>query len=415
MIGLFFGAGLSIGLQGAENEITRLTFQLDWHFNVQFAGLLVAQERGWYREAGLEVTFIPADTEMKVVRAVVEHTNWLGCSESGVLLDERAKGRPVKAIGTMLQGSPMCLMGLKTNGYHNVRSLEGKTIGTHLDGIRAFDFILARERLDRSKFRVIYKEHTVKPLIDGTCDAIQGYLIDEAVELEVLGHALNIIPYYDYGYPAYSQVYYTSEETLKANGKALQSFLQVSRAGWQTALLEPSESVRLVIEKYNPKLNVEYQMRSLQRIARLSTLETGFGRLGTMDRKTWTRMVDCFHDLDPTTRRIPVEEIADFSLVNPMVTWPPIQSIRNDFHQPGGFYPDATLPTRLIQSTPPRPLDMVVSVDPDGKPTTVMMVKESPAMDLDNWWIQQVVSGWKWPAGGWRKFRIDVPVGPPEP
>ena len=81
-----------------------VTFQLDWKPTAQFAGLLLARERGWYREAGIELTLRPIPKDEGVVSNVVHHPRWIGSSESGVLLQARSSGMPIRAIGTMLQG-----------------------------------------------------------------------------------------------------------------------------------------------------------------------------------------------------------------------------------------------------------------------------------------------------------------------
>ncbi len=390
--------------------LTKLVFQLDWHFNSQFAGLLLAQELGWYREAGLDVTFLPVDQNQTVVEKVVAGTNWIGCSESGVLVNARSKGAPIKAIGTMFQASPMALVSLQTKGYTNLSRLVGKTLGIHPDGQKALEFLLTHDGFRREQFKVIEKDHNLKPLLDGTCDAVQGYLIDEIVELETLKQPINFIPYYEHGYTAYSQVYFTSDSTLKTHRDAIQKFLDVSRSGWQAALVQPEMAANLVIEKYAPDLDREYQRRSLEKIARLATFESGFGRIGAMNPSTWSRMLSSLRDLKVISRPVSLSEMTDFSLINTMITWPPISSIRTDFHQPGGAYPDLVASTRWAQNSFPRLLDLVVAVNPEGYPAAVMMVKPSPTTDMDKHWTEQVVSRWRWPAGGWRQFRIDPSV-----
>jgi len=65
----------------AAQKLIPVTMQLDWKPNVQFAGLLLAKEKGYYAEAGLDVTLRPVDTEMKVSEDVATGTHWIGCSE----------------------------------------------------------------------------------------------------------------------------------------------------------------------------------------------------------------------------------------------------------------------------------------------------------------------------------------------
>ena len=411
---LLFILGLSIWFlqpaAAAGSAGLPLTFQLDWHPNAQFAGLLLAKERGWYEAAGLDVTILPVDPKMEVVERVVTGPNWLGCSEVGVILAARAKGAPVRAIGTMFQASPMALLSLQTNGYTNMASLIGKTLGVLPDGQRALEVVLAHEGLRRSQFKIIEKEHNTSGLLKGTCAAIQGYLIDEAVELEMQGHPIHTIPYYQHGYTAYSQVYFASESMIRQNPEALRLFLEVSRAGWQAALLDPERTCALIIARYNAKLDPQYQLRSLEKIAQLSTVESGFSGLGAMSRTTWERIVDTFNEFHVLARAVSVAEVTDFNLVNPLPSWGPQTHLRVDFHELGGRYPDMTAPERWTKAIPLTPLEMVASVDPTGHPSTVMMVKAGPNSELDAWWAHQVSTRWQWPAGGWRQFRLEVPV-----
>lgn len=392
-----------------------LTFQLDWHPNAQFAGLLLAKERGWYEAAGLDVTILPVDPKMEVVERVVTGTNWLGCSEVGVILAARAKGAPIKAIGTMFQASPMALLSLQTNGFTNLTSLLGKTLGVLPDGQRALEVVLAHEGFRRSQFKIIEKEHNTSGLLDGTCAAIQGYLIDEAVELELQGHPIHTIPYYQHGYTAYSQVHFATESMIRQNPEALRIFLEVSRAGWQAALLDPERTCTLIRDKYNAKLDPLYQRRSLEKIAHLSTVESGFSGLGSMSRTTWGRIVDSFNESHVLARPVSVAEVTDFNLVNPLPSWGPQTHLRVDFHELGGRFPDIAAPERWSRSIPLRPLEMVASVDPSGHPSTVMLVKAGPNPELDAWWVDQVATRWQWPAGDWRQFRLEVPVAKTSP
>lgn len=273
-----------------------LFFQLDWHPNAQFAGLLLAQQRGWYREAGLEVTILPIGQEPNAVHRVAAGTNWLGCAESSLLVSAKALGAPIRAIGTMLQAGPLALISLKSNGITNLRDLIGKKVGIRNDGLAAFDVVLKHDGWRRDQFTIVEKDQTLQQLLDGSCDAIQGYLIDEAIELETKGIPIRAIPYYEHGYHSYSQVYFTSETMLRDHCRELRKFLEVSRRGWQAALLAPEEAAAVVVHIFAPDLDVVYQRRSLVSLARLATIESGFEGMGQMSPKTWTRILETIHD-----------------------------------------------------------------------------------------------------------------------
>ena len=281
------GLALSGGSAAVAAELTKLSFQLDWHPNVQFAGLLLAQHRGWYREAGLDVTLVPVDTEMKVVGTVTSGGAWLGCSESGVLIAARAEGARIRAVGTMLQGSPMGLISLHSRGFKTLASLRGHRIGIHPDGRKALELVLAHSQLKPSEFTIVEKDHDLTPLLNGDCDAVQGYSIDEAVALEARGTPIHFIPFHEHGYRAYSQVYFGSESFVAQHRDVVARFLEASNRGWRAAIADPAAASRVVVDHFAPSLDREYQRRSLEAVGRLAGLETGIDGLGRMKPETW--------------------------------------------------------------------------------------------------------------------------------
>ncbi len=310
VLGMMLRAWMATG-DAVAGELTPVTMQLDWKPNVQFAGLIVALEKGYYREAGLDVRLRPVDAQMKVVEAVEAGTNWIGCSESGVLLGARAKGARVKAFGTMLQGSPFCLMSLKGKGIRTPRDLRGRTVGVHPDADLALDVVLASGGVPRSSMRTIDVAHSTEPLTGGQVDTLMGYLIDEVVSLETAGHGLDVIRGHEHGYVAYSQVYCASERTLGMRPELVRAFLGASNRGWAEAARDPEAAVRWVVGKYQPGADAEYQRRSLREILALAQLEGGPGSFGRMRLETWRRMVSVFEGAKVLARPVTVEEMVD--------------------------------------------------------------------------------------------------------
>ena len=278
----------------AASPLTPVTFQLDWKFNVQFAGILTAHAHGWYREAGLDVTLLPVDADNKVLERVVAGTNWVGCIDGGVLVAARAQGMPVRAFGTMLQGTPNGLLSLKSRGFTQPSQLRGKRIGVHADGNRAIDLVLAAQGLKSTDVSLVPSEHDVSPLIRGDLDFLQGYLIDEAVELEARGHPVNFLPYDEFGFPGYSQVYVATESMLRSNPGLVRRILDVSNRGWREVLRDPAAAVQLVVSRYSPDYDPVQQRASLTRLLPLLTRESGHDGLGSMRSSTWQAMVDSY-------------------------------------------------------------------------------------------------------------------------
>jgi TonB family protein len=176
--------------------------------------------------------------------------------------------------------------------------------------------VLNHAGVDRKKMKCIDVEHSIQPLIKGQVDVLMGYLIDEAVALETSGHPVNVIPGYEHGYVAYSQVYFTSEELLKRDPKLLQKFLEASNRGWRDAFADIPGTAKFVVEKYIPGADLAYQTKSLEKIAAISVRETGIEKLGVMVTERWAEMCVTFEESGILKRPVTVPEIADFGVLS---------------------------------------------------------------------------------------------------
>ncbi len=263
-----------------------IIMRLDWKANVQFAGLLLAQERGWYAEAGLDVRIVPSDSaDVVVVQGVLDGPNTIGSAESSVLLEARGRGAKIKAVATMFQGSPMALLTLEKSGVTGMRDLVGKRIGMHTDGRRVLDVAFADAGIANPAYELKTIGYELEELKSGAVDAAQGYMIDEFVSLQVAGVPARALRMADHGYHAYSQVFFVSEEFLGRDPASIRKFLEVSFRGWRAALADPEGTARMVIEKYQPGTDLKYQTASLQAIGQLMTLESP--DIGRMSMATW--------------------------------------------------------------------------------------------------------------------------------
>ncbi|MBD2032206.1 hypothetical protein H6F55_19650, partial [Phormidium sp. FACHB-322] len=87
MLGLGVGASnLLPGFSAPSRAALPLTMQLDWKFNVQFAGLLMADHLGLYQDSGLAISLKPWESGMVVPDEVAENPMVIGCAEQNLIL-----------------------------------------------------------------------------------------------------------------------------------------------------------------------------------------------------------------------------------------------------------------------------------------------------------------------------------------
>ena len=405
----------SIGWSVVAGKPTPVNFQLDWTFNVQFAGILVAKEKGYYRDLGLDVTLLPVDPEMKVVERVVAGTNWIGCAESSVLLAARAADQPIKVIGQMLQGSPMALLSFKERGLTSPANLVGKKIAIHPDGRRALEFLLSYNGLSTNQLTIVEQETDLTPLLDGGCDAVQGYTIDEAVKLELAGKAINVLRFDEFGYPAISQAYFTTEEFLRQNRPTVEKFIAASQRGWLQAATEPDAAVRLVLSRYAPGLDRKYQSASLKRVLELMTDNKPDSdwdrRLGpelvtpTPRQVVWGAICRGFSLAGLLPKRVTLCELLDSPISG-------LESGSGSACQPPPEYP-----WKVEQRRGQGEVTISAKVGASGWVEEAKLVKGSGSEELDDSCYWTVLNTWSWPEGKPGEYRIpfEFKLHPPVP
>lgn len=167
--------------------IDKVTVQLPWQHQFQFAGYYAAQAKGFYRAAGLDVTLRPAMTGTDVVNEVMSGNAQFGISGSDLLL-ARASGQPIVVLASMLQHSPLVLLTLERPDIRQPADLAGKRLMLE-PGSQELQIYLNRHTPPESWIKQPYRQG-LKALLAGKTDAISAYSTTEPFYLAKMG-----IPY----------------------------------------------------------------------------------------------------------------------------------------------------------------------------------------------------------------------------
>ena len=97
----------------AKEPLQPLTIQLNWVTNVEFAGILLAKKRGWYEEAGIDLTIKVWESGLSPVEEVIAGKAQIGVAEGADTIKARSKGKKIRAIAAKFQKTPYCLVSKK--------------------------------------------------------------------------------------------------------------------------------------------------------------------------------------------------------------------------------------------------------------------------------------------------------------
>jgi two-component system, cell cycle sensor histidine kinase and response regulator CckA len=275
-------------------ELERVRLQLKWRHQFQFAGYYAALEKGFYREAGLEVELREAQADVSPVDSVLK-----GQSEFGVygteLLRYRASGVPLVAVAAVFQHSPAVIACRRDHGISRVSDLVGKRICMEPDAADLLAY-LKLKGVEANRFtnplRSSTGNFTVDSLIEGRVDGMYVYTTDELFTLKNAGLDCAVFSPREAGIDFYADILFTTEQLLAKNPRMMRAFREATVKGWQYALAHKAEIVRLIFDKYSTRHSLEHLQFEADQMQQL--LEPDLVEIGYMSRPRWQAIQDTY-------------------------------------------------------------------------------------------------------------------------
>lgn len=298
VLGLSFVGKTSIPLTDVNlSQTSPLIMQLDWKYNVQFAGLLLADYYQLYQQRGLAVEILPVNLEQELFEQVAENPLILGCGEQDAILAAQVQGYPIKAIATMFQTSPLGLMSIPEKNIHCLHDLVGQTVGMQGNTKKIMELVMNASGLLPQDIKIvpISSEDKYERLESGELAAVQCYIVDEPIGFTYqTGIQPNLLKFSDYGYNAYVQVIFAHQWLLDHYSESIYQFLKVSFEGWKLALSDIPSAAKTIVDFYTEPdskyHNLDYQIRSLELISDYITWGINPDQMGFIAANRWQEM-----------------------------------------------------------------------------------------------------------------------------
>ena len=270
------------GAGQAATDLQPVTLQLSWKHQFQFAGYYAAIERGFYREAGFDVRLQEVQEGRHPIDAVLSGAAEFGIGASELAL-RRAQGKPVVAMASILQHSPLVLIAAGRSGA-SVHELAGKRVVLlpHETELIAY---LQSEGLPLD--RIVQVPHSFNPddLLKGRVSAASGYSTDEPYLLKKAGMAFNMFSPRASGIDFYGDTLFTTQMRAQAQPDRVAAFLDASVRGWQYAMDHPDEMADLIIARYSQRKSRDHLLFEAAELRRL--MQPQLVEIGHMNPGRW--------------------------------------------------------------------------------------------------------------------------------
>ncbi len=291
-----------------SSELKKVTLQLAWFDQFQYAGYYIAKEKGFYKELGLDVEIVPFSFDKNIIKDVNDGKIDFAVGRENLIL-EKQKYPNIVALAAIFQASPLILISKKDSKIEKIEDFANKRIMTTRDDAEeaSLKAMLVSRKVDIKTLNFIPHSHNIKDLINSKTDLISAYTSKAPFFLNKYNIKYNTFSPKDYGFDMYSDFLYTNSQLIATDPNVAILFKNASMKGWEYAYSNISEATELILNKYNTQnLTKEELIFEANELKKLSYYETK--KLGEISYEKLKRIYDLYNVLGLVEKPIDVSE-----------------------------------------------------------------------------------------------------------
>ena len=266
-------SGSSAPSATSSDGLTKVTLQLQWVAQAQFAGYYAAAAEGYYKDEGLDVTIVPAGTDTVPINEVAKGNADYAISWVPKVLGSIEKGVNVTDVAQIFERSGTTQISFADKGVKTPADLAGKKVGSWGYGNQWELFAgMQKAGIDTdSQISLVQQAFDMKGFLAGDIDAAQAMTYNEYAQvLETINPAtgklyqpsdLNVINWNDYGTAMLQDAIWADADKLKdpAFQDTTVKFIKASIKGWVYAR-DHAQDAADVVTKAGSTLGTSHQL-----------------------------------------------------------------------------------------------------------------------------------------------------------
>ena len=281
-------------IASAQAQTSLLRLSLDWRLDGASAMFLVAQDRGYFREEGLDIAIDEGGTMMDPVSRVASGSHEIGFADINALIryrDQNPNAAAIKAVFMVYNKPPYSIVSRKSRGVTEPKNLEGKKLGIPSNGATLGEWPLFAKLNDIDTSKVAVEQIgipvRVPMLAAGQIDAALGHSFRVYVDLKDRGVPVDdivLLPMANYGLQLYGNAIIVSGKLAADRPEAVSAFLRASLRGMRDTIRNPGGAIDSLLRR-DEGARKEVELERLRMVIRdnLITPEVRANGFGAVD------------------------------------------------------------------------------------------------------------------------------------
>ena len=297
--------------KNSESDLEKVTFVLDWTPNTNHTGFYVAQEKGYFEEAGLEVEIVqPPEDGAAVLVASGKAEFGISFQDSMAAALAGEDALPITAVASVIQHNTSGIISRAGEGMDRPKGMEGHTYATWNGAIElaTLEEVVKADGGDFSKVELIPSTVTdeVSALKTNSVDSIWIFYAWAGVKTELEGLDTDYFEFADIDsvFDYYTPVIISGNDFLKKNPDTAKAFMEAVSKGYQFAMENPEEAAEILC-KYAPELDQELVEASQNYLAEEYQAEAPYW--GYIDAERWNHFYQWVNDNELTEEEVPLD------------------------------------------------------------------------------------------------------------
>jgi NitT/TauT family transport system substrate-binding protein len=292
----------------------QVTVRLDWIYQGPNAGFMVAQDKGFYEQVGLNVEVGPGKGSGSTAQLVASKATQFGFADGYVVGNGVSKGMNIRTVAGLYRRNPTAVVVLAQSDIKTPKDLEGKTIAiaTGSTQFQQWPAFVRGCGLDAGKIRIVNIDPAGGPpaLITGQVPAIAGYALGQVPSVEIRGNTkARIFWYADCGVTAVSNGIVVHNDLIKEEPELVRGFVAATLKGFLYGRQNIDEMIAIA-KKYSPAIEPAIARREAEMSWQTWVSPNTVGKpFGWMAEKDWQETVEVLKQYGGVTTPLEAQQL----------------------------------------------------------------------------------------------------------